>query len=35
MRKIIAQSIEMRRFEPKDKALWDEAYEKFMNMIKS
>lgn len=33
MRRIIADSIELRRFEPQDKAEWDKAYEKFLAII--
>ena len=32
MRAIIANSIEMKRYEPKDKVLWDEAYEKYLRI---
>ena len=32
MRRIIAGSIELKRFEPQDKELWDEAYEKFLKV---
>ncbi len=34
MRKIIADSIELKRFEPADKEQWDEAYEKFLAVTK-
>ncbi len=32
MRRIIADSVTMKRYEPQDKALWDEAYEKFKEL---
>ena len=32
MRDIIANSIEIRHFEPQDKEIWDEAYEKYINI---
>ncbi len=32
MRGIIAQSLELKRFEPQDKAVWDEAYGKFLEI---
>ena len=32
MRRIIAGSMELKRFEPQDKELWDEAYEKFLKV---
>ena len=32
MRRIIAESVIMKRYEPQDKALWDEAYEKFKEL---
>jgi rhamnulokinase len=34
MRKIIANSIEMKTYEPKDTAAWDEAYEKYLKVTK-
>lgn len=34
MRKIIADSIELKRFEPADKEQWDEAYDKFIAVTK-
>ena len=34
MRSIITKSIEQLTFEPQDKALWDEAYEKFLKVTK-
>ena len=34
MRNIITKSIEQLTFEPQDKALWDEAYEKFLKVTK-
>ena len=33
MRRIIADSIELRRFEPKDQSVWDEAYAKYLTII--
>jgi rhamnulokinase len=33
MRQIIANSQELTRFEPQDKAVWDEAYEKYLKII--
>lgn len=33
MRKIIADSVSMKRFEPQDKALWDEAYDKYLAVV--
>ena len=33
MRQIIANSQELARFEPQDKAVWDEAYEKYLKII--
>jgi rhamnulokinase len=35
MRAIIANSIEMVRYEPQDKQAWDEAYEKYLTITKS
>ncbi|MGN1229706.1 MAG: rhamnulokinase family protein [Prevotella sp.] len=35
MRKIIANSVEQRVFEPQDKTLWDEAYDKFLKIIRN
>ena len=32
MRKIIAASLELKKFEPQDKEIWDEAYEKFLKI---
>ena len=32
MRRIIAASIELKQFEPQDKALWDEGYEQFLRI---
>lgn len=32
MRRSIAESVTMKRYEPQDKALWDEAYEKFKEL---
>ena len=34
MRAIIANSIELKRFEPQDKALWDEAYDRYSDITK-
>ncbi|MCD8290434.1 MAG: rhamnulokinase [Prevotella sp.] len=34
MRKLIANSVALKRFEPQDKALWDAAYEKYLKVIK-
>jgi rhamnulokinase len=34
MRKVIANSIELRHFSPKDKAQWDSAYDKFLGILK-
>lgn len=33
MRKIIAGSIELNKFEPKDKAEWDKAYDKYLAIV--
>ena len=33
MRQIIANSIEIAKFEPQDKAAWDEAYEKYLSIV--
>ncbi len=30
MRRVIANSLELKRFEPQDKELWDKGYEKFL-----
>ena len=35
MRKIIANSVDQRVFEPQDKEQWDEAYEAFLGVIKN
>lgn len=35
MRRIIAASIELKRFEPTDKDQWDNAYERFLKIVKS
>ena len=32
MRQIIANSLELKKFEPQDKEAWDEAYEKFLKV---
>ena len=34
MRKIIGQSIEMKRFVPQDKELWDAAYEHYLEVVR-
>jgi rhamnulokinase len=34
MRKVIANSIELRHFSPKDKAQWDAAYDRFLEIQK-
>lgn len=34
MREIIAESIDLRRYEPQDKKHWDEAYRKYLNICK-
>ena len=34
MRAIIANSIELKAFEPQDKEIWDAAYEKYLEIIK-
>jgi rhamnulokinase len=33
MRRIIANSLELKKFEPQDKAEWDAAYDKFMTVV--
>lgn len=33
MRRIIAGSIEMKRFEPQDKEMWDEAYGRYLEIV--
>ena len=33
MRRIIADSLELKRFEPKDKETWDKAYERFLEIV--
>lgn len=35
MRRIIAASIELKRFEPTDKDQWDNAYERFLKIVES
>ncbi|MDO4959967.1 MAG: rhamnulokinase [Prevotellaceae bacterium] len=35
MRKVIADSLELKRFSPKDKELWDKAYERFLAIVDS
>ena len=32
MRRIIAGSVAMKRYEPADKEMWDNAYEKFKSL---
>ena len=34
MRRIIAQSVSLETFEPKDTELWDNAYERFQKMVR-
>ncbi|MCI2136839.1 MAG: rhamnulokinase [Prevotella sp.] len=34
MRKIIADSIDLRRYEPQDKAQWDDAYRQYLDICK-
>ncbi|MCD8297375.1 MAG: rhamnulokinase [Prevotella sp.] len=34
MRKLIADSVALKRFEPHDKAEWDAAYEKYLKVVK-
>lgn len=34
MRRIIARSVELKRFEPQDKAVWDEAYARWTDLTK-
>ena len=34
MRHLIANSLELVKYEPQDKAAWDAAYEKYLNIIK-
>lgn len=34
MRAIIARSLDLKRFEPKDKEMWDKAYEKYLEIKK-
>ena len=33
MRAIIANSIEMVKYEPQDKAVWDAAYDKYLGIV--
>jgi rhamnulokinase len=33
MRRIIANSLELKKFEPQDKAEWDAAYEKYLTVV--
>ncbi len=35
MRRIIAESVEMKRFEPQDREAWNEAYERFVEVTHS
>ena len=34
MRRIIADSIELKHFEPKDQSVWDEAYARYLEILK-
>ena len=34
MREIIAHSIELKKFEPQDKEVWDEAYARFLDIVR-
>lgn len=34
MRRIIADSLELKRFEPQDKDVWDAAYEKYLEVVR-
>ena len=34
MRKVIANSIELKHFSPKDKTQWDSAYDRFLEILK-
>ena len=34
MRRMIADSIELKHFEPKDQSVWDEAYERYLEIVK-
>ena len=34
MRRIIANSLELVRYEPTDKALWDAAFDKYLSIMK-
>jgi len=34
MRKIIADSIDLRRYEPQDKEQWDAVYQKYLKICK-
>ena len=33
MRRIIADSLELKRFEPQDKEIWDAAYDKYLDIV--
>ena len=33
MRRIIADSLELKRYEPQDKEIWDAAYEKYLDIV--
>lgn len=33
MRRIIADSLELKRFDPQDKEIWDAAYEKYLDIV--
>jgi rhamnulokinase len=34
MRRVIANSLELKEFTPTDKAVWDEAYSRFLEILK-
>ena len=34
MRKAISDSIELKHFSPRDKTLWDAAYDRFLDVVK-
>ena len=34
MRKLIADSVQLNRFEPKDKEIWDAAYDRYLKITK-
>lgn len=35
MRKVIADNLDLRRFSPKDKEMWDKAYDRFLAIVDS